>query len=222
MMSVSEAVRARRSTRAFIDKPVSADLLRSILETAARSPSGGNLQPWNVYVMAGHDLAELKRKTRESLKGARESGEFKVYPDQLPDTFNTRRKKNGEDLYASIEVPREDKAGRLQQFARNYEFFGAPVGLIFAIDRCFDKPQWVHLGMFIQTVMLLAEEAGLGTCAQEAWSAWPKTVSAHLGLPPNLVVYCGMSLGYADLAHPINKFTTDRMPLEEFTTFRGF
>src|SRR5689334_6192472 len=170
MMSVSEAVRARRSTRAFIDKPVSADLLRSILETAARSPSGGNLQPWNVYVMAGDDLAELKRKTRESLKGARESGEFKVYPDQLPDTFNARRKKNGEDLYASIEVPREDKAGRLQQFARNFEFFGAPVGMIFAIDRCFDKPQWVHLGMFMQSIMLLAEEAGLATCPQEAWA----------------------------------------------------
>lgn len=222
MLSVNEAVQARKSTRAFLNKPVSADLLRSILGAAARSPSGGNLQPWNVHVMVGDDLAELKRKTRESLKGAREDGEFKVYPDLLPDTFNARRKKNGEDLYASIEVPREDKAGRLQQFARNYDFFGAPVGMIFAIDRCFDKPQWVHLGMFIQTVMLLAQEAGLGTCAQEAWSVWPKTVSAHLGLPTNLVVYCGMSLGYADEAHPINKFTTDRMPLDEFATFRGF
>jgi nitroreductase len=222
MTSVKEAVLARRSTRAFLDKPVSADVLRSILETAARSPSGGNLQPWNVFVMTGDDLAELKRRIRESSKAGREGPEFKIFPDQLPDIFNARRKKNGEDLYAAIGVPREDKAGRLQQFARNFEFFGAPVGMIFAIDRCFDKPQWVHLGMFLQSIMLLAEEAGLATCPQEAWAAWPKTVSAHLGLPENLMVYCGMALGYVDADHPINKFTTDRMLPDEFASFRGF
>lgn len=222
MTSVKEAVLSRRSTRAFLDKPVSADLLRSILEAAARSPSGGNLQPWHVYAMAGDDLTEFKKKIRDKAKEAREKPEFMIFPEQLPDAFNVRRKKNGEDLYAAIGVPREDKAGRLKQFSKNYEFFGAPVGLIFAIDRCFDKPQWVHLGMFMQTLMLLAEEAGLATCPQEAWAAWPTTVSAHLGLPPNLVVYCGMSLGYADNDHPINKFTTDRVPVDEFAALRGF
>jgi len=222
MTSVTEAVLARRSTRAFLDKPVSGDLLRSILKAAARSPSGGNLQPWNVYVMAGDDLAVLKRKIREDAKSARAAPEFTIFPDPLPDAFNARRKKSREDLYAAIGVPREDRAGRLQQFARNYEFFGASVGMIFVMDRCFDKPQWVHLGMFMQSVMLLAEEAGLATCSQEAWAAWPNTVSTHLGLPSNLMVYCGMSVGYADVDHPINKFTTDRVAVDEFATFRGF
>jgi nitroreductase len=222
MMSVTDAVNARCSTRAFLDKPVDMELMRGILATASRSPSGGNLQPWNAYVMAGEDLASLKEKVRESLKAAREGLEYMIFPNPLGDTFNARRRKCGEDLYAAIKVPREDKAGRDLQFSRNYEFFGAPVGMIFAIDRQFGHAQWVHMGMFIQTVMLLAQEAGLTTCAQEAWAGMHKTVSAHLGLPPELMVYCGMAVGYADTTHAINGFVTDRMPLDDLAKFRGF
>lgn len=222
MISVTEAVNSRHSTRAFLDKAVSLELLRSILTTAARSPSGGNLQPWNVYAMMGADLAELKKKVRENIKGGREGLEYTIYPNPLGEAFNLRRKKCGEDLYAAIKVPREDKAGRERQFGRNYEFFGAPVGLIFAIDRQFGHAQWVHMGMFIQTIMLLAQEAGLATCAQEAWAGMHKTVAVHLALPPELMVYCGMSMGYADLSHPINGFVTERMRVDEFVSFRGF
>ena len=223
MMSVTDAVNARRSTRAFLDRPVTPELLRRILATASRSPSGGNLQPWHAYVMTGADLADLKGKVRDSRKGGvREGLEYMIFPNPLADTFNARRRKCGEDLYAAINVPREDKAGRDLQFARNYEFFGAPVGVIFAIDRQFGHAQWVHLGMFIQTVMLVAQEAGLATCAQEAWAGMHKTVSAHLGMPPEQMVYCGLAVGYADTAHPVNGFVTDRMPLDELAQFRGF
>jgi nitroreductase len=223
MMSVTEAVNARRSTRAFLDKPVAPELLRQIFATASRSPSGGNLQPWHAYVMAGKVLEDLKEKVRETRKaGGREGLEYMIFPNPLGDVFNARRRKCGEDLYAAIGVPREDKAGRDFQFARNYEFFGAPVGVIFAIDRQFGHAQWVHMGMFIQTVMLVAQEAGLATCAQEAWAGMHKTVGNHLGLPPEQMVYCGLALGYADDAHPINGFTTDRMPLDELAQFRGF
>lgn len=223
MMSVTEAVNARRSTRAFLDKPVDLELLRRVLATASRSPSGGNLQPWHAYVMTGDDLDELKGKVRDSRKaGGREGLEYMIFPNPLADIFNARRRKCGEDLYAAINVPREDKAGRDLQFARNYEFFRAPVGIIFAIDRQFGHAQWVHMGMFIQTVMLVAQEAGLATCAQEAWAGMHKTVGAHLELPPELMVYCGLALGYPDTAHPINSFVTDRMPLNELAHFRGF
>lgn len=223
MMSVTEAVNARRSTRAFLDKPVDLELLQRILSTASRSPSGGNLQPWRAYVMTGADLEGLKEKVRESRKGGvREGLEYMIFPNPLADTFNARRRKCGEDLYAAIKVPREDKVGRELQFARNYEFFGAPVGIIFAIDRQFGHAQWVHMGMFIQTLMLVAQEAGLATCAQEAWAGMHKTVGTHLGLPPELMVYCGLALGYPDTAHPINSFVTERMSLDELAQFRGF
>lgn len=223
MVSVTEAVNARRSTRAFLDKPVDPELLQRVLTTASRSPSGGNLQPWRVYVMTGADLNDLKGKVRDSRNaGVREGLEYMIFPNPLADTFNARRRKCGEDLYAAIKVPREDKAGRDLQFARNYEFFGAPVGMIFAIDRQFGHAQWVHMGMFIQTVMLVAQEAGLATCAQEAWAGMHKTVGAHLGLPPELMVYCGLAIGYADTSHPINGFVTDRMSLDELAQFRGF
>lgn len=220
--TVTEAINSRQSTRAFLDKPVSLELMHQILSTAGRAPSGGNLQPWSVYVMTGQDLAALKRKLRETPNAKRDVPEYTIFPNPLADPFNARRKKCGEDLYAALEIPREDKQGRAAQFDRNYDFFGAPVGMIFAIDRSFGHAQWVHLGMFIQTVMLLAQEAGLATCAQEAWATAHKALATHLELPSSMMVYCGMSIGYADASDPVNAFRTERMTLDEFATFRGF
>jgi nitroreductase len=116
-------------------------------------------------------------------------------------------------------VPREDKSARWAQFVRNYELFGAPVGLFFSIDRDFDRPQWAHLGMFILTVMLLAEERGLGSCAQESWAAMGSAVSEFLNLPSERMLYCGLALGWPDRAHPINSFRTQREPIEHFVTW---
>jgi nitroreductase len=128
----------------------------------------------------------------------------------------------GEQLYASLGIPREDRPARLRQFARNYDLFGAPVGLFFSIERSFGPPQWAHLGMFIQTIMLLAFERGLGACAQEAWAPVHRTVGEVLGLPESRMLYCGMGLGWADEADPINGWRSEREPLESFATFRGF
>jgi nitroreductase len=153
---------------------------------------------------------------------AGEGLEFAVYPSPLPDPWRSRRFASGEALYAAIGIPREQKAARLAQFARNYDFFGAPVGLFFSIDRLFDRPQWAHLGMFMQNLMLLAEERGLATCPQEAWAAVHETVARHLDLPPERILYCGMALGYADEEAPINALRTERAPVGDFATFRGF
>ena len=124
-------------------------------------------------------------------------------------------------MYATINVPREDKPARIKQFARNYELFNAPVGLFFAIDRQMGLGQWADLGMYMQTVMLLAREHGLHTCAQEAWAAWHKTLGDFLKIPPNLLFFSGMALGYRDETAPINRLRTDRAALEEFATLRG-
>jgi nitroreductase len=219
-MDVSEAVERRTSVRAFTDQPVERALVVEILERAARAPSGGNLQPWRAYALAGAPLAAFKAAVAANPAG--EPMEYHVYPPDLWDPFRTRRFANGEQLYASIGVPREDRAGRLRWFARNAEFFGAPVGLFFCLDRKLGPPQWSDLGMYMQTVMLLATERGLATCAQEFWARYPKTVAEHVGLPDDHMVFSGMALGYADEAHPINRWRSTRDPVEAWCELKGF
>jgi nitroreductase len=223
-VNVSEAVSTRMSCRAFLDTPVPEATVRAILDAARRAPSGGNLQPWHVHVLTGEPLAGLLAAVRRKLPAEPrgEGSEYDIYPAGLVEPYRSRRFECGEDMYATIGVPREDKFARLLQFARNYQFFGAPVGLFFSIDRRLGPPQWSDLGMYMQTVMLLAREHDLHTCPQEAWSVWYRTVGEHLQLPAELMLFAGMALGYADTAHPINSLRTQRAPLEEFATLRGF
>jgi nitroreductase len=202
---------------------VDATTLRSILDAARHAPSGGNLQPWWVYALTGAPLAEFKDIMRAKVDPRGEtSHDYEIYPARLGEPYRSRRYKCGEDLYATIGIAREDKPARLRQLARNYEFFGAPVGLFFCIDRAMGTPQWSDLGMYMQSVMLLAREHGLHTCAQEIWSLWPRTVGDYLQLPPNLMLFAGMALGYGDSSHPVNTLRTDRAPLEDFASLRGF
>jgi nitroreductase len=223
-VNVSDAVASRFSVRAFRDMPVPEGIVRAILESASRAPSGGNLQPWHVWVLAGNELARFKALVRERQKTTPmgEGTEYHIYPPNLKDPYRGRRFKCGEDLYATIGIGREDKAGRLMQLAKNYEFFGAPVGLFFAIDRDMQGGQWADLGMYMQTIMLLAREHGLHTCPQEAWAMWHKTVAEFLEMPPELMLFAGMALGYADDDHPINTLRTDRAPLSDVATLKGF
>ena len=222
--SVTEAVRERYSVRAFLDRPVDQATIASLLDSAARAPSGGNLQPWHVDILTGAPLAALKHGVARSLAAnpAGEGLEFPVYPPGLGEPWRSRRHEVGEQLYRSIGIARDDRPARVRQFAGNYDLFGAPVGLFFSIERSFGLPQWAHLGMFIQTFMLLATERGLGTCAQEAWALVHRTVAAALSLPESRMVYCGLALGWPDPDHPINQWRSERQPLEGFATFAGF
>jgi len=223
-VNVVEAIETRMSCRAFRNTPVPEATVNAILETARRSPSGGNLQPWHVHVLTDAPLADflaiIRSKLPDSPRG--EGSEYDIYPPNLWEPYRSRRFKCGEDLYATINVTREDRFARLLQFARNYEFFGAPVGLFFYIDRRMGPPQWSDLGMFMQSVMLLAREYGLDTCPQEAWSVWYRTVSEFLQVPPELMLFSGMALGFRDEDAPINRLRTDRADLVEFATLRGF
>ena len=221
-MTVSEAVDRRISIRAFKADPVSGAVVREILQAAARAPSGGNLQPWRVYALTGAPLEALKAKARETMASGLEEGEYDVYPPNLWDPFRTRRFVCGEDLYATINIPREDRGARLAQLANNINFFGAPVGLFFTLDRKLGPPQWSDVGMFMQTVMLLAVERGLDTCAQEFWARLPKTVGAFVDLPEDHMLFSGMALGYRDEAHAINTLRTRREAVDDFAELRGF
>jgi nitroreductase len=223
-MHVRDAVASRFSCRAFLPTPVPLATVRGILERASRAPSGGNLQPWQVHVLAGTPLEELKARIRPHAPAnpRGEGNEYQVYPAPLKEPYYSRRQDVGAQLYAAIGIPRQDRAARYRQFARNFELFGAPVGLFFSIDRTMGPPQWSDLGMFVQTVMLLARGEGLHTCSIEAWTSWHKTVSAYLALPAELMLFCGMALGHADPAAPINQWRSPREGVDGFAVFAGF
>jgi nitroreductase len=218
-MDVAEAVRRRISVRAFKSDPVSGTVVREILEAAQRAPSGGNLQPWRVYALAGEALEAFKGLVAST---PMEEPQYDVYPPALWEPFRTRRYQCGEDLYGAIAIPREDRPARFRQLARNAGFFGAPVGLFFCIDRKLGPPQWADLGMYMQSVMLLAIERGLDTCAQEFWARYPATVAAFVGLPDDHMVFSGMAMGYRDEAHSINAWRTRRDPFGDWCEMRGF
>ncbi len=223
-MNVSEALETRISCRAFLPTPVPEATLRAILAGAARAPSGGNLQPWHIYAAGGPVLAAILAEVKERMKGTpRGDGpEYAIYPPGLKEPYAARRFKCGEDLYATIGVERADKAGRVAQFKRNFEFFGAPVGLFVYIDRTMGPPQWADCGMYLQSLMLLAREYGLHTCPQESWAQWHRTVASHLSPPDELMLFCGVALGHMDESAPVNRLRTDRAGLDDFARFFGF
>ena len=223
-MQVTEAVERRISVRAFKPDLPPRALLEKIIATAARAPSGGNLQPWKVHVLAGEALKALIADVAGVIAEAprSETPEYAVYPADLWEPLRSRRFQAGEDLYATIGIGRDNRLGRLAQFSNNFRLFGAPVGLFFTLDRRVGPPQWSDMGMFMQTVMLLAVEAGLDTCAQEAWSQFPKAVGRHLPMEETEMLFSGMALGYRDEASPINTLRTRREPLDAFASFKGF
>ena len=219
-MNVSEAVQRRMSVRAFKPDTPPAAVVRAILEGAARAPSGGNLQPWQVHALAGEPLAQLLHAVAKA--PLQEEPEYAVYPPDLWEPYRTRRFRNAEQLYASIGIPREDKAARLRQMAKNAEFFGAPVGIFLSVDRRMGPPQWADLGIYLQTVMLLATEQGLDTCAQEFWAFRSQPVARFLELPPERMLFAGIALGWRDESAPINQWRTERDPFERWAEMRGF
>ena len=219
-MNVSEAVERRVTIRGFLEKPVAGATVKDILVRAARAPSGGNLQPWRVYALTGQPLADFKAIVKANPFG--ETPEYDVYPPSLWEPFRTRRFQNGEDLYATIGIPREDKPARLRQLAKNGEFFGAPVGIFFCLDRKLGPPQWADLGMYMQNVMLLAIERGLDTCPQEYWARYPQTVATFLDLPADHMLFSGMAMGYRDPEAPINRLRASRDPFELWGKLLGF
>ncbi len=215
-MRVSDALAARRSVRGFLETPVDLDLVRSLVSAAARSPSGGNLQPWHVDIVAGEAMNRLKQQMMIRLAGGQEVPEYDIYPKELVAPYRDRRFAVGEAMYAHIGIPREDKNARRMWFARNFAFFGAPLALFMTIDRRMGPPQWSDMGMFLQSFMLLAVEAGLATCAQECWAVYPQTVNAFLGTPDERMLFCGMAVGYEDTAEPANALRTERADSSEW------
>ncbi len=221
--AVDAAITSRRSLRAFLPTPVPHDVIEQILAVAARAPSGTNTQPWNVYVLTGAARANLSQKIvaafDDPAERARHVEEYAYYPTEWRSPFVERRRKVGWDLYSLLGIGKTDKSRMHAQHRRNFEFFGAPVGLIFTIDRVMSQGSWLDYGMFLQNVMVAARARGLDTCPQAAFTQFHRIIGAHIGMPDNEQVVCGMSLGHADPAAVENTLVTEREPVAGFAHF---
>ena len=219
-MNVDEAIKSRISVRAFKPDQIPEAVVRGILEVARFAPSGGNIQPWRVIAVAGAERDAVVALAQANLPG--DEGERLVYPHNLWEPYRSRRYKLGEDMYALLGIPRENKTGRLMHLAQNFQFFGAPVGLFFIIDKAMGHGQWAHLGMFMQSVALAALERGVQSCMQEAWARMRTPLAAQFALGDHEMIYCGMALGYADMTKPVNTLRSDRAGVDEIAVFKGF
>ena len=216
-MLVSEAVLQRQSIRSFSNQAVSNKLIRELLELASRSPSGGNLQPWKIFVINGPSMKEFLSFQEQWNKP--EKPAYDIYPPKLKEPYRTSRFELGEQMYQLLGIPRDDKNARIEQVMKNFQFFGAPCALFCFVDKQMGAPQWSDLGMFLQTFMLLAKEAGLDTCAQEAWSMKQDSVSKYVKAEDSDTLFCGMAIGYRDETAIINSLKSERRPLNEWAKF---
>jgi nitroreductase len=218
-LDVYEAVTSRRAVRGFTDRPVRGEVLQRVLSAAAWAPSGSNLQPWHAYVLTGGPLAELKKRAGERIAAGDpwDEPEYEQYPQGLKSPYRERREAFGEQRYGALGIPREDVEARQRAASANWDAFGAPAALFCYIDRDMCRPQWSDVGMFLQSVMLLLRVEGLHSCTQMAWAKFHKTVAEILSPPDELLLFCGMSIGFEDVTvhHP----RTGRAPLGETVTF---
>jgi nitroreductase len=219
-VSVSQAVAERHSVRAFRDTPVDPTLLREILTKALRAPSNSNIQPWLVHLVTGETLARLKAATAERavFPPAFDHPSYPIYPDPMPDAQGARRFDCGERQYGARGIARDDREGRLRYVYGNHQFFGAPAGLFLFADPACGLSQWADMGIFLQTLMLLLNEAGLDSCAQISWAMVHETVRRTLGIGPEPMLYCGLAIGYADASDPINSVVADRAGFDDVVT----
>jgi nitroreductase len=223
---VDAAITSRRSVRAFLPTAVPRSTVEDILRVASRAPSGVNTQPWKVTVLTGAAKASLSAQilaAHDANAAAGSSGadvgEYEYYPTEWVSPYIERRRKIGWDLYGLLGIAKTDKARMHAQHGRNYSFFGAPVGLIFTIDRVLRRGSWLDYGMFLENVMVAARGRGLDTCPQAAFIGFHKIITEFLQLPAAEMVVCGMSLGYADESAAENRLVTERAPVESFARF---
>lgn len=218
--SVEEAILSRRSVRAFLPLAVPHATIARILQLAARAPSGSNIQPWQVIVLTGEPLAALTRDLADlGLSGDPGEEGYAYYPTRWRDPYLARRRKVGWDLYGALGIARGEHDRMVRQQARNYSFFGAPVGLFFTVERDFERGSWLDYGMFLQNIMLAARGMGLDTCPQAAFVKYHKAIAARLDIPASHMLVCGMALGHRDPDAPENRFQTERAVLADFVRF---
>ena len=219
-MDIIEAIYKRQSIRSFKDREVSQETVREILNISKFAPSGGNTQPWKVYVLNQNIMKKLESAILHNLdNGINEKPNFSIYPQPMSDHLKNRVKECGKLMYGALEIKKDDIEGRLNQLKQNFSFFGAPVGMLITVEKEVDLNGWGHVGHFIQNLCLSSIKFGLGTCLQESWSMYPETVQKITNYNKSEILWCGVALGYPNNDHPINNYRTPREDIETFAKF---
>ena len=219
-MNVSEALLKRKSVRAFLDKSVEKEKIEYILNHAKYAPSGVNTQPWQVSVVKGDTKRSIDTKMINAfINNEKDNMDYQYYPLDWYEPYKSRRKQTGLLMYKTLEITRDDKEKQLDQWAKNFDAFKAPVVLYFFIDKELEKGSYLDYGMFLQSVALVAVELGLATCIQAALAQYPDIVKDQLDIPKDKILLCGIALGYEDKEDIVNSYRTPRVELEEFTKF---
>jgi len=219
-MNVSQAIKQRQSIRAFTEKEVDSETIKTILNTAKHAPSGVNMQPWQVAVVQGKTKQILSEKMIQAFRQKQtENMDYNYYPKEWITPYKARRIETGKQLYQALNIQKEDKDRRLAQWEANYQALGAPVMLLFFIDKSLETGSYLDYGMFLQNIMLLAEENGLSTCPQGALAEFPTLVKQTLNIKPSKNLVGGIALGYKDESNPVNQYRTGRVEINEFCEF---
>ena len=219
-MTLKELIKSRYSVRSFTDEMVDIEKIKELLDIANSAPSGGNIQPWKVYVVTGNSKNKLTSKALHNFdNGVQEEVAYEIYPKPLEDEYKRRRSQCAADMYNALSIEKDDIESRLKQVRENFRFFGAPVGMIITIDRSFAQNGWGHVGMYLQNLCLVAIDNGLGACLQESWSIYPQTVKEVICHDDNEVIWCGVALGYPNKDDPINQYRTSRENIDKFVSF---
>ena len=220
LMNVTEALTKRKSTRAFLDKPVETEKIKRILDAARHAPSGANTQPWQVAVVTGHKKRQLEQRILEAHRsGIPPKMDYQYYPQEWPAKYKARRNATAVQLYTALGIGRDDRERRLEQWAANYRAFDAPMALFFFGDSIMQAGSFMDYGMFLQSIMLTAVEHGLATCPQAALGEYPQIVKESLDYPADSILLCGMALGYEDTEAAVNGYRTPREEVDSFTRF---
>ncbi|MCW9027632.1 MAG: nitroreductase [Kangiella sp.] len=219
-MKVSEAIKQRQSIRAYQARAVESDKITRIFDVARHAPSGVNTQPWQVAVVSGESKQQLQQKLEDAFRnGEKSQMAYQYYPVSWEPPYKARRLACGLALYGALEIGREDKQRQLDQQAANFRSFDAPVMLLFFMAPNMSTGSYLDYGMFLQSIMLAAEEEGLATCPQASLAEYPHIVKQQLGYSEEAVLICGMALGYADKEAVVNSYRTERESVESFTRF---
>ena len=223
--ALDDAINTRQSVRAFLPTPVERATVEELLELAARSASGSNIQPWRVRVVARDVREQMVKAIFDAVERdgfGPYQREWNYYPVNWREPFLGRRRKIGWDMYSLLGVAKGDFEGTQRARMRNYEFFGAPVGMIFTLDEDLEIGSWLDLGIYLGTLMIAARGHGLHTCPQAAFADFHKVIRPILDIPEKEIIVCGMALGHIDPDAPVNQLATSRAPLADFASFEGF
>lgn len=219
-MKVIDALKQRKSVRAFLDKPVEQEKIEMILDAARHAPSGANTQPWKVAVISGRSKVKLQTRIENAFRaGDKGKADYQYYPIEWIEPYRSRRIECGKQLYSTLHIKREDKTAQHEQWAANYRAFDAPLMLLFFMDKHMQAGSFIDYGMFIQSIMLMAEELGLATCPQASLADYSQLIKAELDYPEDDILMCGMSLGYEDKDRAVNSYRTPREGSGSFTRY---